>query len=84
MKKGGRGRSGDALDFGLEALLFLGRALDGARVFCVRLESHVACVARGDEREKGKEEKGAHGGDGFVALAEGLESAIRHDAVWMS
>ena len=34
--EGGEGRR-NALDFGLQALLFLGRALDGARVLCVRL-----------------------------------------------
>ena len=79
------GRSRDALDFGLEALLFLGRALDGARVLCVRLEPHVACGALGDESEKEKgKRRGTYGGDGFVALAESLESAMRRDAVWMS
>jgi hypothetical protein len=70
----------------LEALLFLGRALDGARVLCVRLESTARfCAAREEgmrERKEEEEEEDAHGGDGFVTLAESMESVMittRHD-----
>ena len=54
-----RGRKGgerwrNALDFGLQALLFLGRALDGARVLCVRLESRTRMRAEKEEKVKGE------------------------------
>ena len=74
------------LDFGLEALLFFGCALDGAGLLCVRLCARVrACKCKCECKCKGggvlihgmllDEERGeTHGDDIFVSLAESLES----------